>query len=211
MHCKPLQKAPANGMHRLLPSLHMYSNVLSSKPCLEQTCSRPRLSAAWQLNMNTLVKTTACNCCTVSFYGFGVKVAADPAEVVAAVALELCCCCMSLCLPARQGQGENGCYALTQVLQVTYTCCIGTERPCDCAVRQELCDVFASEAHLVFDRERKRAQQVSPDAQEVRDYSCLPVKSRGCRDVAAMVERCSVNSEQNTQIRRCAARNHVQL
>ena len=65
----------------------LHSNVLAAKPCLEQTCSRPRLSAA----------------------GVGMRVATDPAEVVVAVALEFCCCCTSLCLP-RQGQGENGCY-----------------------------------------------------------------------------------------------------
>ena len=41
MHCKLLQRAPANGMHRLLPSMH--SNVLSAKPCLEETTSRPGL------------------------------------------------------------------------------------------------------------------------------------------------------------------------
>ena len=61
----------------------------------------------------------------------------------------------------------------------------------------------------MFVRERKRAQEVPSDDQEVPDHSCLPAKSRGCRDVAAIAERCSVYSEQTRKIRRIRTRTQM--
>lgn len=72
------------------------------------------------------------------------------------------------------------------MLQITHTCCVTIEGHSDFAAGQELCEVFASEAYLVFVRQRERAQQVPPDAQGTRNsnYLCLECREPTLRQAS---------------------------
>ena len=132
------------------------------------------------MKLYTPMNTATCKRCTFSFCKFETESRLLPLELLLhSNYTGNCCCCSCLRLPARQAARRNGCHGVTRVLQIEDICCATTEGLRDFAARQELCEVFAMEAQFVFVRERKRAQQVQPDAQGKRNNNCLCLECRG--------------------------------